>query len=404
MRILYFLYVMSLVFLLTSGVHHPDGLNDPPRENRQIVPGAWQTDAYMHMLEGKRIAVAGNHTSMVADRHLVDTLLASGVKVVKVFSPEHGFRGEAADGELVESYVDSETGIPVISLYGRNRRPTKEQLENVDLILFDIQDVGARFYTYISTMTYIMEEASRLDIPVVVLDRPNPNRHYVDGPVLDPEYASFIGLHPVPIVYGMTIGEYARMVCGENWLIYDEQCDLTVITVAGYDHTSRYVLPLPPSPNLPNMRAVYLYPSLCLFEGTDISIGRGTGHPFQVFGHPSLPEDQFPFQFTPQSVSASPNPPQLGNKCFGRDLRDLPIEELRQKHQINLEYILEAYAHFPEKELFFNRGFEIRAGNNLLREQIKAGYTAEEIRKSWQEDLDAFKKIRAKYLLYPDYE
>lgn len=404
MRTVNFLCTISLVFLLTSGVQHLYGFNDPIRQSGQIIPGAWQKDAYMHLLEEKRVAVAGNHTSMVADRHLVDTLLSSGIKVVKVFSPEHGFRGEAADGELVESYVDTETGIPVISLYGRNRRPTKEQLDDVDIILFDIQDVGARFYTYISTMTFILEEASRKGIPVIVLDRPNPNRHYVDGPVLDPDYVSFIGLHPVPIVYGMTIGEYARMVCGEAWLIYDEQCDLTVITVAGYDHTSRYDLPVPPSPNLPNMHAVYLYPSLCLFEGTDISIGRGTGHPFQVFGHPDLPEDQFPFPFTPKSVSASPNPPQLGNNCFGRDLRDLPLDELRQKNQINLEYILEAYAHFPVKEDFFNRGFEIRAGNNLLRYQIKVGYTAEDIRNSWQKDLDAFKKIRAKYLLYPDYE
>lgn len=366
------------------------------------IPGSWQTGQYFHLLENKRVAVAGNHTSMIKYTHLVDSLLSADIQVVKVFSPEHGFRGEAAAGELVDSSIDDQTGLPIISLYGTNRRPTAQHLEDLDIILFDIQDVGTRFYTYISTMTYIMEEAARQDIPMIILDRPNPNGHYVDGPVLKPEHSSFVGLHPIPVVHGMTVGEYALMVNGEGWLPNDLQCELHIVSVKNYTHQTSYDVPLAPSPNLPNMHAIYLYPSLCLFEGTVISLGRGTNKPFQIYGHPDLPQQQFSYRFIPQSVSAAPNPPQLGKKCNGVDLTAIPLEELRTKNRINLDYILHAYHHFPEKAHFFNNFFELLAGTSELRRQITSGYSADEIRASWQKDLDAFRIIRSKYLLYPD--
>ncbi len=371
-------------------------------EESTPVPGAWQTDQYFHLLENKRVAVAGNHTSMIMDTHLVDSLLSAGIQVVKVFSPEHGFRGVAAAGERVDSSTDEQTGLRIISLYGTNRRPSAQQLEDVDIILFDIQDVGTRFYTYISTMTYIMEEAARQNIPVIILDRPNPNGHYVDGPLLKQEHSSFVGLHPIPIVHGMTVGEYALMVNGEGWLT--DQCELHVVKVKNYTHQTRYDVPLSPSPNLPNMQAIYLYPSLCFFEGTVISLGRGTNKPFQIYGHPDFPEQKFNYSFIPQSVSAAPNPPQLGKKCNGIDLSTIHLEALRTKNRINLDYILHAYHHFPDKENFFNNFFDRLAGTGELRRQITAGYSAAEIRASWQKDLDAFQIIRSKYLLYPDFK
>ncbi len=370
----------------------------------EVLPGAHRTDLYVHLLQTKRVAVAGNHTSLIGKTHLVDTLRASGIDVVKVFSPEHGFRGEAAHGELVESGIDQQTGLPVVSLYGTNRRPTPEQLADVDIVVFDIQDVGVRFYTYLSTMTYIMQAAAREGIPVMILDRPNPHGHYVDGPVLELSHASFVGLHPVPIVHGMTPAEYARMVNGEGWLGMNLECELIIIPVKNYTHNIHYTLPVAPSPNLPNMHAVYLYPSLCFFEGTDISLGRGTNKPFQVYGHPEFTEDLFPYTFTPTSVRAAPNPPQLGKLCYGRDLSIISIEQLQQKNKINLEYIIEAYRHFPDKTRFFNSFFERLAGNSLLRHQITVGYTPEQIRASWNEDLEKFKKMRSPYLLYPDFE
>ncbi len=389
-----------ILFLLFLTIH---SCEIQASDNRP-VPGALQTERYFPMLENKRVAVAGNHTSGINDTHLVDSLLATDINVVKVFSPEHGFRGEAAAGELVDNSIDDRTGLPIVSLYCTNRRPSAHQLADVDVILFDIQDVGTRFYTYISTMTYIMEEAARQDIPMIILDRPNPNGHYVDGPLLEPEYSSFVGLHPIPIVHGMTIGEYALMVNGERWLPDNLECQLQIITIKNYSHNTRYEIPLPPSPNLPNMHAIYLYPSLCLFEGTVISLGRGTNKPFQVYGHPDLPKNQFPYQFTPESVTAAPNPPQLDKKCQGINLSTLPKEKLQLKQEINLEYILQAYHHFPGKDKFFNNFFERLAGTGELRRQIKAGYTEEEIRASWQEDLRAFKTTRSEYLLYPDFE
>ncbi|HAJ99069.1 MAG TPA: DUF1343 domain-containing protein [Bacteroidales bacterium] len=369
-----------------------------------LALGGERTYLYFPMLRGKRIAVAGNHTSLVGNTHLVDTLVRSGKNVVKIFSPEHGFRGTAPDGAYVASGMDPSKGIMVISLYGPARRPTPEQLAGIDVILFDMQDVGARFYTYISTMTMLMQVAARQNIPVIVLDRPNPNGHFIDGPVLDMEFSSFVGLHPVPVVHGMTIGEFALMINGEGWLGGDLQSNLTVIPLKNYDRTMPYALPVPPSPNLPNMLSIYLYPSLCFFEGTAISVGRGTEFPFQVFGSERLPSERFPFTFTPKSISASTNPPLLGLKCNGKDLRQLSKEEIRASRRINLSYLLKAFHYFPDKSRFFNPFFDRLAGTNLLRNQIKAGLTEQQIRESWQPGLNAFRAIRAKYLLYPDFE
>ncbi len=368
------------------------------------IVGAARTEMYFPALQGKRIGFAGNHTSLINGVHVVDSMISAGLNIDRVFSPEHGFRGQAAAGERVESGIDKQTGLHVISLYGQNRRPTPEQIRGLDIIVFDIQDVGVRFYTYISTMALIMQEAARAGIPVMILDRPNPLGFYVDGPILEQQHASFVGMHPVPVVHGMTIGEYALMLNGEGWVGGNLRCELTVIPVLGYTHSCRYDLPVAPSPNLPDMRSVYLYPSICFFEGTDISLGRGTPNPFQVFGHPALDPSLFPYRFTPRSVSAAPNPPQLNILCHGRDLSGIPLEELRTWNRIRLDYLLEAYTHFPDKSRFFINFFELLAGTTALRHQILAGVSQEKIRETWQKDLDSFRKIRSKYLLYPDFE
>lgn len=388
-------FATALLLFLAAGL-----LAESP--SRPVKPGAWSTQKYFPLLEGKRIAVAGNHSSEIGGVHLVDSLMAGEFDVIRVFSPEHGFRGRAADGEIVPSGTDPDTGIEVISLYGRSRRPRSEHLLDVDVVLFDMQDVGVRFYTYISTMTYIMEEAAIHGIPVIVLDRPNPHMHYVDGPMMEEDHTSFVGLHRVPVVYGMSIGEYALMVNGEGWLRDDLKADLTVIEVENLYRSGFYELPLPPSPNLPNMTAVHLYPSLCLFEGSAISVGRGTEKPFQVFGHPDLPPDIYPYRFMPQSVSASPNPPQLGQLCHGLDLSHKSPDVLRGQNQIKLSYLLGAYRHFPEKESFFTPYFDQLAGTAILRQQIRAGHTEDEIRQSWQEDINRFRAIRKQYLIYDE--
>lgn len=367
-----------------------------------VIVGAARMEAYLPLLHGKRVAVAGNHTSMVAGVHLVDTLLKRDVDVVKVFSPEHGFRGTAAAGEWVEGGIDPETGLPVVSLYGSNRRPTPGQLQDVDIILFDIQDVGLRYYTYISTMTYLMEEAARHLIHVIVLDRPNPLGHLIDGPLLDPKHASFVGLHAVPIAHGMTVGEYALMVNGELWLSGGITCRLTVVEMENYWKSRPYPLPLPPSPNLPNMYAVYLYPDLCFFEGTVISVGRGTSKPFQVFGHPALNPKDYTYSFVPASVTAAPNPPHLGKLCHGKDLTVLSLDSLSKQDRINLEYLLQAYRDYDNKTAFFNAFFEKLSGTDALRDQIIAGLSEEQIRATWQTGLSQFRETRKKYLLYPD--
>jgi len=375
-----------------------------PLPDTRVVLGIERTGEYFPLLEGKRIAVAGNHTSLIGEEHLVDFLLKANKNVVKIFSPEHGFRGTAPDGAYVPSGMDMDMGVMVISLYGPARRPTPEQLSGIDIIVFDMQDVGARFYTYISTMTLLMQEAAKSNIPIIVLDRPNPNGHFIDGPVLDPAFSSFVGMHPVPVVHGMTIGEFAKMINGEGWLGGNLRVNLTVIPMLYYNRSEMHHLQVPPSPNLPNMRSVFLYPSLCFFEGTNISIGRGTEFPFQVFGSDRLSPSDFTFSFIPQSLPASSNPPLIGRKCHGRDLRKYDIKEIWGRRRIDLSYLIDAYNSYPERHEFFNPFFDRLAGSNILRNQIKAGLSEQQIRETWQPGLESFKRVRAKYLLYPDFE
>ena len=354
--------------------------------------GAQRTELYFPMLEGKTIGVVGNQTSLIETTHLVDSLLNANLKVMKVFSPEHGFRGKADAGAHIENGVDQRTALPIISLYGNNKKPTAEQLSGIDVLLFDIQDVGARFYTYISTLHYVMESAAENQIPLIVLDRPNPNGHYVDGPVLDTAYQSFVGMHPIPIVHGMTIGEYAQMINGEHWLEGSLKCDLNVISMTGYHKQMVYDLPVKPSPNLPNALAVNLYPSLCLFEGTNVSVGRGTSNPFQHYGSPYLQSD---YSFTPKSGAGAKYPKHEGQKCFGYDLSRTP-----KLSQLDLSFLIEAYQQCPQKEAFFNAFFDKLAGNNTLRTQIQEGMSEEDIRQTWTNDLELFKQLRTSYLLY----
>ena len=380
----------------------PNHSTEVAEEMKIITPGAWQTSEYFPLLEGKALGLVGNHSSLIGDVHLADSLLNAGFNLVKVFSPEHGFRGHAAAGEHVQSGVDTQTGLPVVSLYGANRRPTPQQLQGLDLIIFDIQDVGARFYTYISTMTYVMEEAARQGIPMLILDRPNPNGHFVDGPILESRHSSFVGLHPIPVVHGMTVAEYAQMVNGEGWLADGLQCELIIVPVQNYERTLWYELPVAPSPNLPNMTSIMLYPGLCFFEGTHISLGRGTDYPFQVYGHPELPQDVFPFSFTPESRRAAPTPPQQDKRCFGKDLRVDNAADLMQPARLDLSHLIKAYEHFPQKDAFFNNFFERLAGTSALRQQIIKGKTEDQIRESWQQGLMEFKQMRKPYLIYPD--
>jgi len=358
---------------------------------QDIVLGAERTDAYLSLLEGKKIGIVGNQTSMIVNTHLVDSLISLGVNIVKVFSPEHGFRGKADAGAKIEDGIDIKTGLPIVSLYGKNKKPYPEQLEGIDVLVFDIQDVGARFYTYISTLHYIMEAAGENNIKVIVLDRPNPNGHYVDGPIREESFESFVGMHPIPIVHGMTIGEYAKMINDENWIY--ENCNLTIIEMENYSRDMAYDLPVKPSPNLPNARSVNLYPSLCLFEGTTVSIGRGTDYPFQHFGAPYLESD---YSFTPKSGAGSKLPKHENKVCFGTDLR---FQE-NYLTTINLDWIIDAYKQCNEKEKFFNNFFDKLAGTDKLRKQIISGKTAAAIKESWKEGLEEFKKIRGKYLMY----
>jgi len=358
---------------------------------QDIVLGAERTDAYLSLLEGKKIGIVGNQTSMIVNTHLVDSLISLGVNIVKVFSPEHGFRGKADAGAKIEDGIDVKTGLPIISLYGKNKKPYPEQLEGIDVLVFDIQDVGARFYTYISTLHYIMEAAGENNIKVIVLDRPNPNGHYVDGPIREESFESFVGMHPIPIVHGMTIGEYAKMINDENWIY--ENCNLTIIEMENYSRDMAYDLPVKPSPNLPNARSVNLYPSLCLFEGTTVSIGRGTDYPFQHFGAPYLESD---YSFTPKSGAGSKLPKHENKVCFGTDLR---FQE-NYLTTINLDWIIDAYKQCNEKEKFFNNFFDKLAGTDKLRKQIISGKTAAAIKESWKEGLEEFKKTKRKYLIY----
>ena len=379
------------------------GLGFISHAQSSVKTGAERVDDYIWLLKGTRVAVCGNQTSMVGSVHLVDTLLKRGVNVVKIFCPEHGFRGNAEAGAHIASGTDPKTGLPIVSLYGKNKKPAPEQLADIDFILFDLQDVGCRFYTYISTLHYVMEAAAEKGTPVVVLDRPNPNGYFVDGPVLDSKYKSFVGMHPVPVVYGMTIGEYARMINGEGWLAGGIHCNLAVVQLQNYTHDTRYVLPVPPSPNLPNAESIYLYPSLCLFEGTNISVGRGTTLPFQIYGAPMMNGGDY--TFTPAPIrGVSENPPHNGKACRGYYLKDYASTHLDSANSFNLQYLMTAYRQYADKEHFFTNAnfFDKLAGTDQLRKQIISGMSEEEIRQSWQEDLDHFKSIRKKYLLYPE--
>ena len=367
-------------------------------DERQPIPGANQLELYKNIIEGKSVAVVANQTSMIGSTHLVDKLLSIEINIKVIFSPEHGFRNLADAGEIINNGKDPETGIPLISLYGSHLKPTSQDLSGIDVVIFDIQDVGTRFYTYISTLHYIMESCAENHVKCLVLDRPNPNGFYFDGNILDTAYSSFVGMDPVPVVHGMTVGEYAGMINGEGWLKNGISCDLVVIKCKNYSHKTLYDLPVKPSPNLPNQTSVYLYPSICFFEGTAISLGRGTSFPFQVFGSPDLPDKGF--SFIPESVPGAKNPPLLGIKCFGTDLRDAIEKKLAPKPELNLDWLISAYNDFPQKDKFFTSYFDVLAGGPVLREQIQKGMTPEQIRETWKEGLARFSKIRQKYLLY----
>ena len=391
-----------------------------PLKSPHIITGAERMEAYIPMLKGKAVAVFANQTSLVNNTQLVDTLIKRGIKVAKIFGPEHGFRGTADAGEEVNNAVDKKTGIPVISLYGDHKKPTKADLEGVDVLIFDIQDVGVRFYTFISSLQYYMEAALENHTPLLILDRPNPNGFYVDGPVLDPAFKSFVGMQPIPIVYGMTVGEYALMLAGENWLspeankinaynvttqpTADTPFHVQVIKCNNYDHESKYILPVAPSPNLREMQSIYLYPSTCFFEGTVLSEGRGTDKPFQIFGHPALPKTLY--AFTPKPNAGAKNSKCFYQQCYGWNLsgaNEAILKKLDKK--IQLKYFLEAYKLFPGKDSFFlkNNFINKLAGTDALMQQVKDGKCEAEIRKSWEPALGNFKKIRKKYLLYKDF-
>ncbi|MGE5349574.1 MAG: exo-beta-N-acetylmuramidase NamZ domain-containing protein [Actinomycetota bacterium] len=365
----------------------------------RIMTGADRTGEYLPLLQAKRVAVVANQTSMTGKTHLVDTLLSSGIDVKLIFAPEHGFRDLADAGAVITSGADPVTGIEVISLYSSKKKPAPEDLAGVDVVIFDIQDVGTRFYTYLTTMCYVMEACAESGKPFILLDRPNPNGYYVDGPLLDTSgYTSFVGIHPIPVVHGMTFGEYAGMVNGEGWLAGGIQCALKVIECSNYTHGTMYQLPVIPSPNLPNMNSVYLYPSLCFAEGTVLSCGRGTDFAFQVLGAPEIPDTGF--SFTPMPSFGSANPKHNGIACFGIDLRNALKDGLVPKPEMNLGWIIGMYNAYPDKEKFFNGYFDTLAGSSTLREQIISGMSAEAIRETWKEGLDKFRLTRTKYLLY----
>ncbi|MCO4814903.1 MAG: DUF1343 domain-containing protein [Flavobacteriales bacterium] len=361
-----------------------------------ILVGAQNIEELVALIGQKRVGVVGNQSSMVDDKHLVDTLLSFGVMIKSVFSPEHGFRGKADAGEHVKNNVDTRTGLPIVSLYGSNKKPTDEQLKNIEVLIFDIQDVGVRFYTYISTLHYVMEAAAENEIEVIVLDRPNPNGHYVDGPVLDMKFTSFVGMHPIPIVHGMTIGEYALMINGEKWMKNHVQCKLTVLPCENYTHNTPYSLPIPPSPNLRSDVSIQLYPSLCLLEATTVTIGRGTDGPFERYGHPQFHKTQF--SFTPKPGPGSKNPKHKNKLCNGFNLN---LEQYKRMSQLDLSFLIKANE-MLNGELFVDRSnfFNLLAGNDILLQQLKSGSSEKEIRHSWQEDLDRYREMRQQYLLY----
>ncbi|MGL4364115.1 MAG: exo-beta-N-acetylmuramidase NamZ family protein [Bacteroidales bacterium] len=367
----------------------------------QVREGAAQLSTYLPLLKGKQVGLVANHTSLLNGVHLLDSLQNLGVNIIRVFAPEHGFRGNADAGENVSSYTDKKTGVEISSIYGAQKKPSIQQLKGIEIMLFDMQDVGARFYTYLSTMHYIMEACAENKIPLIILDRPNPNGHYVDGPILQAQYTSFVGMHPIPIVHGMTLGELAQMINGEAWLKNGIKCSINVVKCDNYTHTTPYTLPVKPSPNLPNMRSIYLYPSLCLFEATPVSVGRGTETPFQIYGHPEWKKQNF--SFTPKSIVGAAKKPMYENqKCYGVNLNHLNEDELIKLARLDLQYLINAYKISPHKEKFFTAFFTKLVGTPHLKQQIEAGYSEEKIRATWQADLKNFIQKRKKYLLYKD--
>ncbi len=384
------LFIVSfLIFFFT-------GCSGSGKEDKKLLLGAERKDIYLPLLKNKSVGLLVNHTSRVGNEHLVDILLKDGIAVKAIFAPEHGFRGTADAGEQVKDGLDEKTGIPVFSVYGKTRKPTPEMLSGLDVVIFDIQDVGTRFYTYISSMHYMMEACAENGVSMIVFDRPNPNGHYIDGPVREPEFKSFVGMDPIPVVHGLTVCELAKMINGEGWLGEGLQCDLTVVPMKNYRHSMPYSLPVKPSPNLPNDQSVALYPSLCFFEGTKMSVGRGTPFPFQVVGYPDPRFGEF--TFTPKSIEGMAKHPKLeGQQCYGVDLRNAPKPD-----KIDLSHLIRFYNLWDKDEPFFNNYFEKLAGTATLRRQIEKGLPEAEIRASWQTGLDDYKKLRRKYLLYDD--
>ncbi|WP_341225022.1 DUF1343 domain-containing protein [uncultured Arcticibacterium sp.] len=389
------LFVILIGLLPLSCKSKANSSNTPEK----IEVGAEAMQEYLPLLKGKRVGLVINHTSTIGETHLLDTLLKSDVNVTAIFAPEHGFRGEADAGAHIDNSKDAKTGISIVSLYGKNKKPTSAQIKDIDIFVFDIQDVGVRFYTYISTLHYIVESAAENNKPLIVLDRPNPNGHYVAGPVLEKEFKSFVGMNPIPVVYGLTMGELAGMINRESWA-NDLQCDLTVIKCKNYDHKSKYDLPIKPSPNLPNTQSIYLYPSICFFEPTKISVGRGTGNQFQVIGGPD--KNLGSYHFVPTSKPGAQNPVNKGVDCYGLDLTE--VDAFGNGFDLNL--LFDFYNKFEKKESFFTneKFFNLLAGNSYILEDLKAGKSAEEVEAKWQEGLTSFKTLRKKYLLYPDFK
>ena len=392
MRLLFFLLFFCSVSLVAQF------------HNDEITVGAERMEQYLPMLQSKRVALVVNQTSLVNNTHLADTLLSKGVNVVRIFAPEHGFRGTADAGETVKNGIDVQTDLPVVSLYGKNKKPTAEQLKGIDIVVFDIQDVGARFYTYISTMHYVMEACAENNKKCIVLDRPNPNGHYVAGPILNSELKSFVGMHPIPVVHGLTVGELACIINEEGWLNNGISCNLEVIKCSGYDHKKFYRLPIAPSPNLPNMESVYLYPHLCFFEGTVVSVGRGTDFPFQVIGHPQIKEGSF--TFSPESKAGAKYPKLQGKTCFGEYLGSMSWDEFQGLTDLDLGWLVNYYGQLNKNDesFFLTSNFiDKLAGTKDLRLEIMAGKSAKTIQAKWMQDLDAYKLLRQKYLLYEDF-
>lgn len=369
-------------------------------QNPRVILGAEQTKTYLSILKNKKVALFSNHTGIVGNKHTLDILLENKVNVTAIFSPEHGFRGNADAGEHVSSSVDIKTGVPILSLYDGNAgKPSRDNMQKFDILVVDIQDVGLRFYTYYISMVRLMDACAENGRKMLILDRPNPNGFYVDGPILDMKYKSGVGWLPVPVVYGMTLGELALMVNGEHWLPDSHVCDVTVIPCRNYTHQTRYVLPVPPSPNLPNMKSIYLYPSTCYFEATPVSLGRGTDKPFQIYGHPNM--KGYNFSFTPRSIPGAKNPPQLGRLCFGVDLSNKTDKEICQEG-IDLTYLIDAYKNMNLDDFFFNSFFEKLIGVDYVKKMIKEGKSADEIKSMWKSDVEQFKILRKPYLLYEE--